>query len=623
MRKVLLLIVLFWAIFAIFASSNRSMFLMESNYSTAALSATAIVPLSPFAHTAHKVFQFQSADSSDFVDWEGPLPGTSGLAWKDVASDSSGRRIAACVIRGKIYYSSDYGSSWTQSNAPTNYWDGITSDASGKYVAANSAPLEGFVGGVYLSSDYGATWRSSLPGYFCNHAVSMSKDGSVLFAAYYNDGVYKSTNKGVSWTKTSAGTRNWQIVSTNDNGNYVAAASQSGGGIYFSANFGLTWMQSNGAPNTNWRSLSFDSTGQYIAAGAYTVFLSSNYGASFSSLNSPPSDGYMYHAIKLSSNKLSSNSPTIIVGSRLGLYISYNSGVSWIDTNVAHPTQEEGIPGVDICSESEKLYVAVQNNFPGLYRTAGSITTKASQMCYTGLSYLNPPESSRVYSSYYDDGIAHKLSMLDSDLAWAPVASNSYMTIDLGSVVNVAGVVTQGRCTKASLRNSGNYNQFVKTYKVTYSTDGINYVNKLTPNTFQGPQSAPNRNSCALDEKVNQYFSSSISARYIRLYPLTWNNRICMRAGVLLGSVNKCSNSPPEISTIAGTGDSAILMVPGRQHRSLIFAASILTLLVTFLLALARALLRSRNSIKPLTQCLQSPAQECPALLMEASGLRL
>jgi len=88
---------------------------------------------------------------------------------------------------------------------------------------------------------------------------------------------------------------------------------------------------------------------------------------------------------------------------------------------------------------------------------------------------LNPPESARSYSSVWDNnriGTGHARSKLDSVQAWSAGRNdgNQWMTIDLGSTQDVRGVVTQGR------RTSRWSNQFVKTFKIGYSTDGRNFT---------------------------------------------------------------------------------------------------------------------------------------------------
>ena len=136
---------------------------------------------------------------------------------------------------------------------------------------------------------------------------------------------------------------------------------------------------------------------------------------------------------------------------------------------------------------------------------------------------LNPPESSRSYSSVYNNdaiGTGHARSMLDSLQAWSPSNTvnigNDWMQIDLGVNKTISGVTTQGRY------NAG---QWVKSYKVEYSTDGTNWFWVDGENVFTG--------NTDMNTKITNSFNTNVVARYIRIYPETFNSYPSMRAGVI------------------------------------------------------------------------------------------
>ena len=144
---------------------------------------------------------------------------------------------------------------------------------------------------------------------------------------------------------------------------------------------------------------------------------------------------------------------------------------------------------------------------------------------------LNPPEEKRSYSSIYGNnniGTGHARSMLYSLQSWSPKLNilGEYMTIDLEEDKTVIGTIIQGRQDKK---------QYVKTYKVSTSIDGINYnfitetgtsSIKFYGKTFEG-------NTDQSTEKLNE-FNTPIQARYIRYYPETWYGSMSMRAGVIV-----------------------------------------------------------------------------------------
>eukprot|EP00413_Alexandrium_margalefii_P010735 CAMPEP_0204526794 /NCGR_PEP_ID=MMETSP0661-20131031/8628_1 /ASSEMBLY_ACC=CAM_ASM_000606 /TAXON_ID=109239 /ORGANISM="Alexandrium margalefi, Strain AMGDE01CS-322" /LENGTH=625 /DNA_ID=CAMNT_0051532655 /DNA_START=30 /DNA_END=1905 /DNA_ORIENTATION=- len=150
-----------------------------------------------------------------------------------------------------------------------------------------------------------------------------------------------------------------------------------------------------------------------------------------------------------------------------------------------------------------------------------------SPMCQPG-GVVNPSETQRSYSSVWNGdsvGTSHARSMLDSKQAWSArcgqkpdtckVSQGEWMEIDLGEALGIAGTVTQGR-------SPGRYMQWVSSYKVSYSTDGINYTD--LHDIFAG------NTNC--DDKVTNLFGRRVDARFVRFYPQTWSRHISMRAGV-------------------------------------------------------------------------------------------
>jgi hypothetical protein len=84
-------------------------------------------------------------------------------------------------------------------------------------------------------------------------SVASSADGNKLVAVVYGEGIYTSTNAGVTWTSNSAPARNWYSVASSADGQKLVAAisalsSVGLGGIYVSANGGSTWDWTS-APN--------------------------------------------------------------------------------------------------------------------------------------------------------------------------------------------------------------------------------------------------------------------------------------------------------------------------------------------------------------------------------------
>lgn len=97
-------------------------------------------------------------------------------------------------------------------------------------------------------------------------------------------------------------------------------------------------------------------------------------------------------------------------------------------------------------------------------------------------------------------------------------AMKEYLQIDFKREVNITGVATQGQSTS---------NLFVKQYKLSTSDDGnkwIEYTENGTSQMLNG-----NQDSTSV---VRNNLATTITTRYIRFLPQTWNERIFMRVEV-------------------------------------------------------------------------------------------
>jgi hypothetical protein len=154
--------------------------------------------------------------------------------WNSVASSADGSRLAAVVFGGKIWTSSDYGTNWTEQNAPATNWISITSSADGSRLAA---AVYGAGGRIYTSGDYGVSWtlQAGSPTNFW-YNIASSFDGGRLFACAAPGGVYVSVNGGLNWARQSMADQNWHAVACSDDGTKAAAlyaSTLTSGGAYY------------------------------------------------------------------------------------------------------------------------------------------------------------------------------------------------------------------------------------------------------------------------------------------------------------------------------------------------------------------------------------------------------
>jgi len=137
---------------------------------------------------------------------------------------------------------------------------------------------------------------------------------------------------------------------------------------------------------------------------------------------------------------------------------------------------------------------------------------------------VNVPELSRSYSSVAI-GTGHDQSMLNSLVAWcsATQEAGEWMQMDLGSVKTVLGVVEAGRGARTYGNGVTFDNQCVTSFTVATSIDGVTFTDETSPISC----------GCA---RADYNFPNAVSARYVRLTVVTWDNHISMRADVRVKS---------------------------------------------------------------------------------------
>ncbi|XP_015776212.1 PREDICTED: uncharacterized protein LOC107354273 [Acropora digitifera] len=142
-------------------------------------------------------------------------------------------------------------------------------------------------------------------------------------------------------------------------------------------------------------------------------------------------------------------------------------------------------------------------------------------------------------SSFNDSSLASQARLhLTSDNstagAWCAAQNKvgEYVQIDLGVVRQIQHLALQGRPESSD---------FVKTLYLRYGNNGLDFNNYGENATVKYKTLTGNSNSRTISNIV---LPESINARFIRIYPVTWSSRICLRTEVYgcaaQGSSNKC-----------------------------------------------------------------------------------
>jgi photosystem II stability/assembly factor-like uncharacterized protein/uncharacterized protein YegL len=201
-------------------------------------------------------------------------------------------------------------------------------------------------------------------------------DRNVIYVGTNGSGVYKSTNRGGSWSSMNTGIADLRIYRliidpSNSNTLYVGVGSK---GIFKSTNGGSSWQsRSNGLPQTSVFSLLIDKTNTNVLyAGLFDnggIYKTTNGGDQWFSANSGIDTNVEIHALAVHP----SNSQIVFAGTHNGIfYKSTNGGNSWSQINV--PGHNSYI--FDIVfdpSNSNTMYIATNGH--GVYKSTNSGNT--------------------------------------------------------------------------------------------------------------------------------------------------------------------------------------------------------------------------------------------------------
>lgn len=169
--------------------------------------------------------------------------------------------------------------------------------------------------GVWRSTDGGDTWTETAMN--DRTVFALAARGSYIFAGTDEDGIYFTSNGGSTWNQTSVANRT--VYGFTEAGGYLYAGTKDYG-VYCSANNGITWFQTS-LNNKTVKSLS--SFGSTVFAGTLLngVYKSPNLGTTWT--QTPLNN---LHIVCIAVNGTNNE---VLAGTDTGLYSSTNLGQSW------------------------------------------------------------------------------------------------------------------------------------------------------------------------------------------------------------------------------------------------------------------------------------------------------
>ena len=143
------------------------------------------------------------------------------------------------------------------------------------------------------------------------------------------------------------------------------------------------------------------------------------------------------------------------------------------------------------------------------------------------------PETMRSASSVWGNeaiGTGHGRGRLDSEQAWS-AANNTvgeWYQLDNGVEGKIKGIAIKGR--------PGQYSQYVKTFKVKYRGQSGVWKDVEKGKIFTG--------NTDQDTQVDVNFKNPVNARYIRIYPETYESHMSLRADIVSGKTKTTKKTP-------------------------------------------------------------------------------
>lgn len=205
--------------------------------------------------------------------------------------------------------------------------DGIYGGSVYSIAVDGSNIFAGCYASVFLSSNSGQTWnRTSFSPHYYLSVISLAVNGQYVYAGLnYDSGLYRSTDYGQTWAKTSLYNQNINCIATI--GSYVFAECNHPNGVYVSSDNGQNWQST--FSERSGLAFAVEGTNIFVGTNSYGVYLSTNYGQNWNQT------GLHNHVIR----SLTLSGSTIFAGTGeypldTGIYKSTNNGANWILTSL-------------------------------------------------------------------------------------------------------------------------------------------------------------------------------------------------------------------------------------------------------------------------------------------------
>jgi photosystem II stability/assembly factor-like uncharacterized protein len=281
-----------------------------------------------YALEVNGVNMYASTDSGVYLSID------SGASWNAVNSGMSsnsvvqnfavsGMNIYAGTYKGGVYLSSNNNTIWKQINTGFKVLTDVTSFAS-----LGADLYAGADAGIFISSDSGYNWQPVNWGLSDQGTQSfitaLEFDDTTLFAGTAYNGILRSNNRGLKWTKVNNGLTAFQIKALLSNGENIFAGTNNG--IFISTNNGENWKSiKTGLKDTIVYSLFIDTSTLYAGTSG-GIYLSKDNGLNWTKV-----------ATTNTVNAFAKIGNNLFAGTGHGLLMSRDQGSNWSIINTSGP----------------------------------------------------------------------------------------------------------------------------------------------------------------------------------------------------------------------------------------------------------------------------------------------
>lgn len=192
------------------------------------------------------------------------------------------------------------------------------------------------------------------------NVITLFNSGNNVIAGTFGNGIFKTTNNGTNWINANNGLTNLFVASSYKLQNYlfIGTNGSSGPGVFASINSGSNWYPLNtGLTFTS--VLSFTSISDSLYVGAYSstggVRFSSNYGLNWINISGDLPHNFIVYIVAFQN--------MLFAGTSSGIFKTTNNGINWISVNNSYDVSV-------MIFFNKALYVGTIDN--GIYKSTNN-----------------------------------------------------------------------------------------------------------------------------------------------------------------------------------------------------------------------------------------------------------